>query len=72
MFALAFRDRVHGLAVGGDFRPDRTSPRAAARTTDGGRTRRTVDTGSYDTVECIADLGCRAAGEQGRVARLER
>ncbi|MEV0171590.1 oxidoreductase [Streptomyces sp. NPDC050803] len=113
VFALAFRDRVHGLAVGGDYRPDQASPRAAARTgdggatwqpaaapvpayrsgvawlphsrtaalavgptgtdltTDGGRTWRTVDTGSYDTVDCTPDLGCWAAGERGRVARLE-
>ncbi|MFC7816012.1 MULTISPECIES: WD40/YVTN/BNR-like repeat-containing protein [unclassified Streptomyces] len=42
VFALAFRDRVHGLAVGGDFRPGRTSPRAAARTTDGGGTWRSA------------------------------
>ncbi|WP_406440980.1 oxidoreductase [Streptomyces sp. NBC_01613] len=114
VFALAFRDRTHGLAVGGDYRPDQSSPQAAARTADGGRswqpaaepppayrsgaawlphsrtaalavgptgtdlttdagrTWRTVDTGSYDTVDCTADLGCWAAGEQGRVARLER
>ncbi len=113
VFALAFRDRTHGLAVGGDHRPDQPSPRAAARTgdggatwravanpvpayrsavawlphsrtaalavgptgtdltTDGGRTWRTVDTGSYDTVDCTPDLGCWAAGEKGRVARLE-
>ncbi|MFG2126693.1 WD40/YVTN/BNR-like repeat-containing protein [Streptomyces sp. NPDC048751] len=113
VFALAFRDRTHGLAVGGDYRADQPSPRAAATTgvagrtwrpattpppayrsgvawlphsrtaalavgptgtdltTDGGRTWRTVDTGSYDTVDCTADLGCWAAGEKGRVARLE-
>ncbi|MFH8799094.1 WD40/YVTN/BNR-like repeat-containing protein [Streptomyces sp. NPDC017936] len=114
VFALAFRDRAHGLAVGGDYRPDQPSPRAAAATgdagrswrpaatpppayrsgvgwlphsrtaalavgptgtdltTDAGRTWRTVDTGSYDTVDCAPDLGCWAAGEQGRVARLEK
>ncbi|MEU0039426.1 oxidoreductase [Streptomyces sp. NPDC006333] len=114
VFALAFRDRAHGLAVGGDYRADQTSPRAAAvsgdggrtwtpagrpppayrsgvawfphsrasalavgptgtdLTTDGGRTWRTLDTGSYDTVDCTPDLGCWAAGEKGRVARLER
>ncbi|MER6561085.1 oxidoreductase [Streptomyces sp. NPDC001027] len=114
VFALAFRDRTHGLAVGGDYRPDQPSPRAAATTADGGRTWRpadgpppayrsgvawlphsrtaalavgpagtdlttdvgrtwrTLDTGSYDTVDCTPDLGCWAAGEQGRVARLER
>lgn len=113
VFALAFRDRTHGLAVGGDYRADQPSPQAAARTsdggrtwqsttasppayrsgvtwlphsrtaalavgptgtdltTDGGRTWRTVDTGSYDTVDCAPDLGCWAAGETGRVARLE-
>ncbi|MEV5737983.1 oxidoreductase [Streptomyces sp. NPDC052292] len=114
VFALAFRDRAHGLAVGGDYRPDQPSPRAAAvtgdggrtwrpaatpppayrsgaawlphsrgtalavgptgtdLTTDGGRTWRPVDTGSYDTVSCTPDLSCWAAGEKGRVARLER
>ncbi|GGW78833.1 photosystem II stability/assembly factor-like uncharacterized protein [Streptomyces albaduncus] len=40
VFAVAFRDRAHGLAVGGDFRPDQASSDAAARTADGGRTRR--------------------------------
>lgn len=113
VFALAFRDRAHGLAVGGDFRPDQPSPRAAAvsddagatwttaaappkayrsgvawlphsrrlalavgpsgsdLTFDGGRTWHAFDNGSYDTVDCAADLGCWAAGERGRVARLE-
>ncbi|MFJ8198135.1 WD40/YVTN/BNR-like repeat-containing protein [Streptomyces sp. NPDC096152] len=37
VFALAFRDRAHGLAVGGDYRADQASPRAAATTADGGR-----------------------------------
>ncbi|MCC5475421.1 WD40/YVTN/BNR-like repeat-containing protein [Streptomyces barringtoniae] len=114
VFSLAFRDRGHGLAVGGDYRPDQASPQAAAFTADGGRTWtpaatsppayrsgaawlphsrtaalavgptgtdlttdagrtwRTIDTGSYDTVDCTPDLSCWAAGEQGRVARLER
>ncbi|WP_344013725.1 oxidoreductase, partial [Streptomyces thermospinosisporus] len=35
VFALAFRDRTHGLTVGGDFRPDQPSPDAAAHTADG-------------------------------------
>ncbi|MFF8191214.1 WD40/YVTN/BNR-like repeat-containing protein [Streptomyces bobili] len=114
VFALAFRDRWHGLAVGGDYRAGQPSPSAAAATgdagrtwrpagtsppayrsgvawlphsrtaalavgptgtdltTDAGRTWRTLDTGSYDTVDCTPDHGCWAAGEQGRVARLER
>lgn len=37
VFALAFRDRAHGLAVGGDYRTGEPSPRAAAVTRDGGR-----------------------------------
>ncbi|MET9800492.1 oxidoreductase [Streptomyces sp. NPDC006368] len=113
VFALAFRDRTHGIAVGGDYRTGQSSPRAAAvsrdggrgwrqaytpppayrsgvawlphsgfaalavgptgtdLTTDGGRTWRTVDSGSYDTVGCAPDFGCWASGEKGRVARLE-
>ncbi|MFF6832647.1 oxidoreductase [Streptomyces sp. NPDC012438] len=38
VFGLAFRDRAHGLAVGGDYRKDQPSPRAAAVTSDAGRT----------------------------------
>ncbi|MDX3071451.1 oxidoreductase [Streptomyces sp. MI02-7b] len=112
VFALAFRDARHGLAVGGDYRADQASPDASAVTgdggaswteserppaayrsgvtwlpyssraaiavgptgsdlsLDGGRTWRTFDAGSFDTVDCAADLGCWAAGEKGRVARL--
>ncbi|MFF4367605.1 WD40/YVTN/BNR-like repeat-containing protein [Streptomyces sp. NPDC001594] len=114
VFALAFRDRSTGLAVGGDYRTGQASPQAAARSTDGGRswTRaatppaayrsgaawypygrtvalavgptgtdvtadagrnwRPLDGGSFDTVACAADGGCWAAGEKGRVGRLER
>lgn len=113
VFALAFRDRSHGLAVGGDYRADQASPRAAAvtgdggrswrqaaapppayrsgvawlphsrsaalavgptgtdLTTDAGRSWRTVDGGSFDTVDCTPDFGCWASGEKGRVARLQ-
>ncbi|MDQ0687643.1 photosystem II stability/assembly factor-like uncharacterized protein [Streptomyces achromogenes] len=38
VLALAFRDRTHGLAVGGDHRPDQPFPAGRATTTDGGRT----------------------------------
>ncbi|MCY0963209.1 oxidoreductase [Streptomyces sp. H27-H5] len=38
VFALAFRDRTTGLAVGGDYRTGEASPRAAAVSVDGGRT----------------------------------
>jgi photosystem II stability/assembly factor-like uncharacterized protein len=113
VFALAFRDRTTGLAVGGDYRTGQASPQAAAVSTDagrtwrqattpppayrsgaawypygrnaalavgptgtdvtldGGRTWRTADPGSFDTVDCTPDGGCWAAGEKGRVARLE-
>ncbi|MFJ8162653.1 WD40/YVTN/BNR-like repeat-containing protein [Streptomyces sp. NPDC096136] len=37
VFALAFRDRTTGLAVGGDHRTGQASPLAAARSADGGR-----------------------------------
>lgn len=114
VFGLAFRDRAHGIAVGGDYTAGHPSPRAAAvtgdagrtwtpsdrpppayrsgvawlphsrtaalavgptgtdLTTDAGRTWRTVDPGSYDTVDCVRDGACWAAGEKGRVARLGR
>ncbi|MGW2937589.1 WD40/YVTN/BNR-like repeat-containing protein [Streptomyces sp. NPDC001156] len=38
VFALAFRDRAHGIAVGGDYRADQPSPQAASESGDGGRT----------------------------------
>ncbi|MFI5762379.1 WD40/YVTN/BNR-like repeat-containing protein [Streptomyces sp. NPDC051563] len=113
VFALAFRDRTKGLAVGGDYRTGQASPQAAAVsrdagrtwtpatapppayrsgaawfpygagaalavgptgtdvTGDGGRTWRALDAGSFDTVACTADGACWAAGEKGRVGRLE-
>ncbi|WP_283137197.1 WD40/YVTN/BNR-like repeat-containing protein [Rhizohabitans arisaemae] len=37
VFALAFRDGRHGIAVGGDYRPDQASPDASALSRDGGR-----------------------------------
>ncbi|MGH4028620.1 WD40/YVTN/BNR-like repeat-containing protein [Actinomycetota bacterium Odt1-20B] len=56
--------RATALAVG---------PTGTDVTADGGRTWRTVDTGSYDTADCAGPRGrgCWAAGEKGRVARLE-
>ncbi|MFD9335501.1 WD40/YVTN/BNR-like repeat-containing protein [Streptomyces sp. NPDC060028] len=55
--------RATALAVG---------PTGTDVTVDGGRTWRALDAGSYDTVTCAPDGGCWAAGEKGRVARLER
>ncbi|WP_326680718.1 oxidoreductase [Streptomyces sp. NBC_01237] len=37
VFGVAFRDRTHGIAVGGDYRADQASPNASAVTADGGR-----------------------------------
>ncbi|MFH8366889.1 WD40/YVTN/BNR-like repeat-containing protein [Streptomyces sp. NPDC018031] len=54
--------RSTALAVG---------PTGTDVTTDGGRSWRPFDDGSYDTVDCAPDRGCWAAGERGRVARLE-
>ncbi|MFV0126796.1 WD40/YVTN/BNR-like repeat-containing protein [Streptomyces sp. HMX112] len=44
VFGLAFRDRTHGIAVGGDHRAGQPSPRAAAVSGDGGRTWRPART----------------------------
>lgn len=41
-------------------------------TAGAGRSRRALDGGSFDTVACAAGGGCWAAGEKGRVGRLER
>ncbi len=38
IYSLAFRDRLHGIAVGGDYTMPETAPRALAVTADGGRT----------------------------------
>ncbi|WP_328907000.1 oxidoreductase [Streptomyces sp. NBC_00234] len=37
VFGVAFRDRTHGIAVGGDYRADQQSPDSSAVTSDGGR-----------------------------------
>ncbi|MBT2492027.1 oxidoreductase [Streptomyces sp. ISL-96] len=46
-------------------------PTGTNLTLDGGRNWRTIDTGSYDTVDCAPDFGCWASGEKGRAARLD-
>ncbi len=45
-------------------------PTGSDVSTDGGRTWRRFDTGSFDAVQCTRDGACWASGEQGRVARL--
>ncbi|MFC9944921.1 WD40/YVTN/BNR-like repeat-containing protein [Streptomyces pratensis] len=42
VFGVAFRDRTHGIAVGGDYRADQASPDAASVTGDGGRSWRSA------------------------------
>ncbi|MFE1189838.1 WD40/YVTN/BNR-like repeat-containing protein [[Kitasatospora] papulosa] len=44
VFGLAFRDRTHGIAVGGDYRAGQESADAASVTGDGGRSWRRADT----------------------------
>lgn len=38
IYSLAFRDRQHGIAVGGDYTKPEAAPRSLAVTSDGGRT----------------------------------
>ncbi len=45
-------------------------PTGSDISTDGGRSWRPFDTGSFDSVACGSDGACWASGEQGRVARL--
>ncbi|WP_405666894.1 oxidoreductase [Streptomyces sp. NBC_01166] len=44
VFGLAFRNRTHGIAVGGDYRAGEASPDAASVTGDGGRSWRSAAT----------------------------
>jgi photosystem II stability/assembly factor-like uncharacterized protein len=63
-FSLAFRDRQHGLAVGGDYAvPDSARPNVA-RTDDGGQTWRLVD--AAHTVPYVSAVA--AAGGDTAVA----
>lgn len=60
VFALAFRDRTHGLAVGGDYRPDQPSPHAAAVSDDAGSTWTPATAPPRPTAP--APPGCRIPG----------
>lgn len=67
-----------GYRSGSDWVPDAAGtalavgPSGSDVTTDGGRTWASLDTGSFDSVECTADGACWASGEAGRVATLKR
>jgi photosystem II stability/assembly factor-like uncharacterized protein len=79
IFSLAFRDRAHGLAVGGDFLTPDAAPAGAAATRDGGRTwtvARTIP-GSYrsgvawrtardDTAYAVGPTGSNVTHDGGR------
>ncbi|EQB51220.1 oxidoreductase [Colletotrichum gloeosporioides Cg-14] len=45
-------------------------PSGSDVTVDGGRTWRTFDTGSFDSVECLSGRICWASGSSGRVGKL--
>jgi photosystem II stability/assembly factor-like uncharacterized protein len=54
---------IHDLALA-------VGPTGSDFTMDGGRTWRTFDNGSFDSVECVGEHACWASGSNGRVARL--
>lgn len=56
VFAMAFRDPRHGIAVGGDYRVDQPSPAAAALTRDGGATWQPASTTSKEFRSGVAWL----------------
>lgn len=58
VFSLAFRDPLHGVAVGGDYQSPEDRERIAARTTDGGKTWQTA-------VEMPGGYRSGAAGSPG-------
>jgi len=47
-------------------------PSGSDVSTNGGRTWRNIDNGSFDTVDCARPTACWATGEQGRAAYLVR
>ncbi len=67
-----------GYRSGSDWVPDTRAtalavgPSGSDVTTDGGRTWKSFDTGSFDAVECTPGGACWASGELGRVAALKR
>lgn len=62
IYALAFRDRRHGLAVGGDYTTPESAPDAFATTRDGGRSFRLVGAGAPTEYRSgAAWLGARVA-----------
>jgi photosystem II stability/assembly factor-like uncharacterized protein len=79
IFSLAFRDPIHGVAVGGDYRtPDAVRPNVAV-TNDGGRTWTLADTArTIPYVSAVADVDVGpvhwlvATGPKGTYVSLDR
>ncbi|KUJ70765.1 oxidoreductase [Streptomyces albus subsp. albus] len=67
---VSWLPRGHRGAGGTPFAALAVGPTGSELTLDGGHSWRSFDDGSYDTVDCAPDLGCWAAGERGRAARL--
>ncbi|MFI9555597.1 oxidoreductase [Nonomuraea endophytica] len=67
VFALAFRGRHQGIAVGGDYRPDQASPSAGAYSADGGATWRPsrVPPPAYRSGLALLPLAAIAVGPSG-------
>ena len=60
IFSIAFRDRDHGVIVGGDYRQQDDTAGTAAITSDGGKTWTAVDKAAFRFAPVL--LGQRIAG----------
>jgi photosystem II stability/assembly factor-like uncharacterized protein len=72
IFSIAFRDRQHGVIVGGDYRKPNDSEATAAITTDGGKTWKLLDR-SLPFRSCVAWAKDRwvAVGSSGSDTSLD-
>jgi len=59
VFSLAFRDRMHGVAVGGDYTKPRLAAASVALTDDGGATWRAAKAPPAAYLSCVAYAGPR-------------
>jgi photosystem II stability/assembly factor-like uncharacterized protein len=75
IFALAFRDVAHGIAVGGDLATPAASPNALALTRNSGRSWRLVADAPNEyrsSVHWVDDRGAIAVGPTGSDATFDR
>ncbi|HLJ97285.1 MAG TPA: glycosyl hydrolase [Gemmataceae bacterium] len=72
IFSIAFRDRLHGIIVGGDYRKPNDAGTTAATTTDGGTSWTLLDR-PFPYRSCVAWAGDRwvAVGTSGSDASLD-